>query len=48
VTVHAYVFRVEMAWQDRVIASHNRSYGREEKVLGPHHYLPLLLRKPGP
>jgi len=47
VTVHAYVFRVEMAWQDQMIASHNRSYGREEEVLDPHHYLPVLLRKPG-
>jgi transposase len=47
VTVHAYVFRVEIAWQDQVIASHNRSYGREDEVLDPHHYLPVLLRKPG-
>jgi transposase len=47
VTVHAYVFRVEMAWRDQVIASHNRSYGREDEVLDPHHYLPVLLRKPG-
>jgi transposase len=47
VTVHAYVFRVEMAWQDQVIASHSRSYGREEEVLNPHHYLPVLLKKPG-
>ena len=47
VTVHAYVFRVTMAYQDRVIASHVRSYGREEEVLEPHHYLPVLLRKPG-
>jgi len=47
VTVHAYVFRVTMAYQDRGIASHVRSYGREEEVLEPHHYLPVLLRKPG-
>lgn len=47
VTVHAYVFRVTMAYQDRVIASHVRSYGREEEVLDPHHYLPVLLKKPG-
>jgi transposase len=47
VTVHAYVFRVELAWQDQVIASHTRSYDREEEVLDPHHYLPVLLRKPG-
>jgi transposase len=47
VTIRAYVFRVEIAWQDQVIASHSRSYGREEEVLDPHHYLPVLLKKPG-
>lgn len=47
VTVHAYVFQVTIAYQDRVIASHARNYGREEGVLEPHHYLPVLLRKPG-
>jgi len=47
VTVQAYVFTVTMAYQDRVISSHVRSYGREEEVLDPHHYLPVLLRKPG-
>lgn len=47
VTIHAYVFRVTMAYQDRVITSHDRSYGREEEVLDPHHYLPVLLKKPG-
>ena len=47
VTVRAYVFRVEIAWQDQEIASHSRSYGREEEVLDPHHYLPVLLKKPG-
>jgi transposase len=47
VAVHAYVFTVTMACQDRVIATHARSYGREEEVLDPHHYLPVLLKKPG-
>jgi len=47
VTVRAYVFRVEIAWQDQVIAFHSRSYSREEEVLDPHHYLPVLLKKPG-
>ena len=47
VTVHAYLFKVIMAYQDRVIAAHVRSYGRGEEVLDPHHYLPVLLRKPG-
>lgn len=47
VTVHAYTFRLTVACQDKVIASHPRSYGREQEVLEPHHYLPVLLRKPG-
>jgi hypothetical protein len=47
VTIRASVFRVEIAWQDQEIASHSRSYGREEEVLDPHHYLPVLLKKPG-
>ncbi len=45
VTVHAYVFRVTIAYQDQIIASHVRSYGREEEVLDPHHYLPVLLQE---
>lgn len=36
-----------MAYQERVIASHVRSYGREEEVLFPHHSLPVSLKKPG-
>jgi hypothetical protein len=47
VTVHACAFRLTIAWQDKVIASHTRSYGLEQEVLEPHHYLPVLLRKPG-
>ena len=47
ITMHAYVFRVAIACQDNIIATHARSYGREEEVLEPHHYLPVLLRKPG-
>ena len=35
VTVWAYVFRVEIAWRDQVVASHSRSYGRKEEVLNP-------------
>jgi hypothetical protein len=38
---------VILAYQDRVIASHVRSYGRGEEVLDPHHYLAVLLKKPG-
>jgi transposase len=47
VIVQAYVFRVVIACQDKIIARHARSYGREEEVLEPQHYLPVLLKKPG-
>jgi hypothetical protein len=47
VTVKAFVFQVAIALQETVIAVHERSYDREEEVLDPHHYLPVLLRKPG-
>jgi transposase len=47
VTVKAFVFRVVIALADKVIALHGRSYDRDEEILDPHHYLPVLLRKPG-
>jgi transposase len=47
VTVKAFVFRVAIALREIVIATHARSYERDEEVLDPHHYLPVLLRKPG-
>ncbi len=47
VTVKAFVFQVAIAFQDTVIAVHQRSYDRDEEILDPHHYLPVLLRKPG-
>ena len=47
VTVKAFVFQVIIALQETVIAVHERSYERDEEVLDPHHYLPVLLRKPG-
>lgn len=47
VTVNAFVFRIEIAFHDKVIAVHDRTYERNEEVLKPHHYLPVLLRKPG-
>ena len=47
VTVHAHVFRVDIALKDQTIASHDRSYDRNEEIMDPHHYLPVLLRKPG-
>jgi transposase len=47
VTVKAFVFKVTIALKETVIAVHQRSYDRDEEVLDPHHYLPVLLRKPG-
>jgi hypothetical protein len=47
VTVKAFVFQVIIALAERVIAVHTRSYDRDEEMLDPHHYLPVLLRKPG-
>ena len=43
----AYTWRVEIAARDKVVASHARCYGREQDVLDPLHYLPLLMAKPG-
>lgn len=47
VTVHAHVFHIVIGLAEKVIARHDRSYGRQEHLLDPHHYLPVLLRKPG-
>jgi transposase len=45
--LHAYVWRVEVACGDRVIASHERCYGKDQDVLNIDHYLPLLIQRPG-
>ncbi len=46
VTVKGYVDRVEVADGGGVVARHKRSYGRNEQVLDPLHYLATLGRKP--
>ena len=46
-TLHAYAWRVEIACGDRIIAVHDRSYGKEQDVMDVEHYLPLLVRRPG-
>jgi hypothetical protein len=35
----AYPFRVEIIWEQEVIASHARWYGREQAIFDPLHYL---------
>lgn len=45
--VKAAPFTVTIQHLDRVLATHPRSYGREEDILDPLHYLPLLEQRPG-
>jgi hypothetical protein len=47
VLVRGYVEAVVIACGAAVIARHRRSYGREDVLLEPLHYLPLLERKTG-
>ena len=46
VTVKGYVDRVEVVDGATVVARHLRSYGRNEQVLDPLHYLATLGRRP--
>ena len=46
-TLRAYVHQVKIAVGDRDIAVHGRCYEREQDILDPLHYLPLLIQRPG-
>ena len=46
-TLRAYPFRIEILNGLEVIAAHQRCYGRQEDILNPLHYLPLLAQRPG-
>jgi hypothetical protein len=46
-TLYAYVWRVDVACGDRIIASHERCYQKGQDVLNIDHYLPLLIQRPG-
>lgn len=43
----AYPFRIEILAHDQLVATHARCYDREQDILEPLHYLPLLLERPG-
>ena len=47
IVIKRFVDRVELWSQERRVALHSRCYERNESVLDPFHYLPLLERKPG-
>ncbi len=46
-TLHAHAWRVEIACGDRVVAGHERCYGKGRDIMQVEHYLPLLLERPG-
>lgn len=43
----AFPFEVQIWHADRLVAHHPRSYGRQQEVCDPLHYLPLLEQRPG-
>jgi transposase len=43
----AYPFRIDVLHLNEVIASHSRCYARQQDILDPLHYLPLLEQRPG-
>jgi transposase len=46
-TLRAEPFQIEVLDRDQVLARHPRSYGREQDLFDPLHYLPLLRERPG-
>lgn len=47
VLVKGYVEKVVICQDRQIIAEHRRSWGSEQTIFDPRHYLPLLERKPG-
>jgi len=45
--LRAFVDRVEITDGTKVVATHERCYGREQDILDVSHYLPLLKKRPG-
>ncbi len=47
VEVRAYADRIELRQEGRLVGEHARSFGRDQTVYDPWHYVPVLARKPG-
>ena len=47
VEIRAYADRVELRQDGRMVGEHARSFGRDQTVDDPWHYVPVLARKPG-
>ncbi len=45
--VRAYAERIVVRQDGRIVAEHARSFGRDQTVYDPWHYVPVLVRKPG-
>ena len=47
VQVRAYAGKIKIISNGRLVAEHERHFGREKTIFNPWHYLPVLQRKPG-
>ncbi|MFN8463947.1 MAG: IS21 family transposase [Caldilineaceae bacterium] len=45
--LQAYPFQIRILSEQKVIAEHARCFGREQDIVDPLHYLPLLEQRPG-
>jgi hypothetical protein len=47
VEIHAYADRVAIRQDGRIVAEHQRTFGRGKTIYDPWHYVPVLTRKQG-
>ena len=47
VTLRAYAERIEIVYEERIVAEHARSFDRYQTIYNPWHYVPALATKPG-
>jgi hypothetical protein len=47
VTIRAFPFQLQVWHAGQLLTSHARSYGREQEIIDPLHYLALLEQRPG-
>jgi transposase len=47
VEIRAYADRIELRQDGRLVGEHARSFGRDQAIFNPWHYVPVLARKPG-
>jgi len=46
VEIRAHADRIELRQEGRLVGEHRRSFGRDQTVYDPWHYVPVLARKP--